>query len=119
MKAAISSWRTWTYSMSGSAFCKRHVQAADAVAGIAEDPLEAPFLKAFPDEFADIHGQGRNLRTDAACWLTRTNPQPLSRTEVPDAIQKFSARCRAEEDRGRQGGAETGRRHAAPVSADP
>ena len=43
---------------------QRHVQPADAVAGIAEYPLEAPFLKALPDKLADIHGHGKNLHAD-------------------------------------------------------
>ena len=50
----------------GLRFLQRDVQAADAVAGITEHPLEAPFLKTLPDELADIHGHERNLHANCS-----------------------------------------------------
>ena len=56
---------------------QRHVQAADAVAGIAIDALKAPFLQAMPYEFADIHPHGvlrkAQRRTEETFWLPLPN----------------------------------------------
>ena len=41
---------------------ERDVQPADAVAGIAVDPLQPPFVEALPDEFRDILRHGNFLR---------------------------------------------------------
>jgi hypothetical protein len=67
---------------------QRHVQAANAIARIAEDPLEAPFLKALPSELTDIDGQRTNLSTD--CRALVGAYEPNSRVE-----QRFPSRWKA------------------------
>ena len=53
---------------------QRHVQTADAVAGIAVNALEAPFRQTVPNEFADVHAHVRrpNLEPRAIVPIAAT-----------------------------------------------